>query len=226
MGQMIEIEAAHDTVPAYLATTTKPRPGVVVIQEWWGLNDHIKDVCDRFGDGGLVALAPDIYRGETADVTDEAGRLMMGLEVPRALEDCKAGADRLLADESVRGEKIGVMGFCMGGGLALLAASSHPALSACVDFYGVIPWQGVEPDFESMRASVLGIFGSEDAFIKPDQIEALETSLTTAGVDVTIEMFDGCGHAFFNDTRPDVFDEDAASDAWQMVLDFFDENLR
>lgn len=225
MGEMIEIPAEHGPVPGWLATTTNPRPGIVVLQEWWGLNDHIRDVCDRLGDGGYVALAPDLYRGDSTRAPDEAGRLMLGLEVPRAVEDCRAAADHLLGHESVRGDKVGIMGFCMGGGLALVASSAHPAFGACVDFYGVIPWEGVEPDFRNTPA-FLGVFGAEDTSVGAEKVRSLEASLAENGAVSRFEVFEGCGHAFFNDTRPEAYDEDAASDAWQIVLDFFDEHLR
>ncbi|MCC7077921.1 MAG: dienelactone hydrolase family protein [Acidimicrobiia bacterium] len=224
MGEMIELPAAHGGVPAWLATTTRPRPGIVVLSEWWGRNDHIRDVCDRFGDGGLVAIAPDIHRVRTTDGPDEAGRLMLGPEVPRAVADCRAAADFLLGHESVRGDKVGIVGFGMGGELALVAASQHAAIAACVDFYGVIPWEGMAPDYAAMPP-VLGIFGAEDESIERDRVTAFEADLVARGVDCTVEIFEGCGHAFFDDTRA-TYDEDAAADAWDMVLDFFDTHLR
>jgi carboxymethylenebutenolidase len=221
MGEMIEFDTPHGPCPGYLAAPARPRPAVIVLQEWWGLNDHVKDVCDRLADGGFVALAPDLFRGEVTTRPDEAQRLMMGLEVPRAVADIAGAARHLLSLDGVTGERVAILGFCMGGGLALIAGGELDEIVAAVDFYGVIPWDGVTAPRGGLD-KVLGIFGSEDASIPEDRRAALESGLTAGGADVEFYVFDDCDHAFFNDTRPEVYDEDAAADAWQLTLDFLD----
>src|SRR3954469_5282942 len=156
MGEMIEFPSNGTTGQGYLATPSSGSgPGVVVIQEWWGLVPHIEDVCDRFAAEGFTALAPDLYHGESTTEPDEAGKLMMALNLDRAAKDLSASIDWLLASEDVRGDGIGVVGFCMGGGLALVVATQRPdAVQAVVPFYGVIPWPQAQPDWSKLQAPV------------------------------------------------------------------------
>src|SRR5215212_4515969 len=150
MGELVQFPFADGNTGGYLSIPeTGSGPGVVVIQEWWGLVDHIKDVCDRFAAEGFTALAPDLYRGHAASNSepDEAGKLMMTLNLAQAAKDMNGAVDHLLASDKVRGDGIGVTGFCMGGGLALMLAAQRPdAVKACVPFYGLIPWEGANPD--------------------------------------------------------------------------------
>lgn len=228
MGEMIEFQGNGSKVPGYFAASTNKRAGVIVIQEWWGLVDHIKDVCDRFADSGINALAPDFYRGKNTAEPDEATKLMMEMDYPQALKDMSGAVDYLLAHDNVRGEKVGVMGFCMGGALALALAAERPdAVGACVPFYGVHMWgPDSKPDYSRIKAGVRGHYAELDTFFTPEAARGLETELKGYGLDAEVKVYEGCDHAFFNDTRPEVFNEDAASDAWQDTLDFFDESLR
>jgi carboxymethylenebutenolidase len=224
---MVEFPSNGSTVPGYVATPDAGAgPGVVVIQEWWGLVDHIKDVCDRFAAEGFTALAPDLYHGSEATEPDEAGKLMMALNLERAARDMAGAVDYLLAHDAVRGPKVGVIGFCMGGGLALwLATLRAPQVAAVVPFYGVIPWEAAQPDYEQLEAAVLGHYAENDGFASPSAAKALEEQLKDMGKDATLHIYAATDHAFFNDTRPEVYDEDAARQAWIRTLEFFREKL-
>ncbi len=221
-GTMIEFPANGGTAKGYL---TKPEngtgPGVIVIQEWWGLVGHIQQVADRFASAGYVALAPDLYHGESANSPDEAGKLMMALNIERTEKDLRGAVDYLAANAS--GEKVGIVGFCMGGQLALFAASKNARIGACVDFYGVHP--SVKPDYSQLKAPVLGLFAEKDAFVNPEVVKELEGALQGAGATTDFHIYPEVDHAFFNDER-DVYDLAAATDAWNRVQDFFGKHIR
>lgn len=199
-------------------------PGLIVIQEWWGLVDHIKDVVDRFAGEGFVALAPDFYDGQTTDSPDEAGKLMMALEIESAEQHLRGAIDYLLSRDDVTGGTVGTVGFCMGGQLALYAACANPRVGACVDFYGIHP--NVKPDLTQLRAPFLGFFAAEDQAVPPDVAQQLERDLTDAGKQSTIRILEGADHGFFNDTRHRVFHAVYAKQCWEQVLQFFTGHLR
>ena len=156
MGELIEYASNGDKASGYLAVPPGGQgPGVIVIQEWWGLVPHITDVADRFAAEGFVALAPDLYGGKKTTEPDEAGKEMMALQFPKATKDMSGAVDELLGRSS--GDQLGVVGFCMGGGLAIVLAAARPdAISACVPFYGLIPWPEAAPDYSAISASILG----------------------------------------------------------------------
>lgn len=220
MGQNVEFPNGDDTASGYLSVPDGGSgPGLIVIQEWWGLVDHIKDVCDRFAAAGFVALAPDLYHGESTTEPDEAGKLMMALNLDQAVADMSGAIAYLQDHEAVTGEKLGVTGFCMGGGLALVLAAERPAaFSICVPWYGLIPWEHAQPDWSKVQAKVRGNFAEQDGFFGPDKAKALEADLTAAGVDADIEIFPGVDHAFFNDTRPEVHDAEQSARAWDRTV--------
>jgi carboxymethylenebutenolidase len=223
-GREIELGSGGERIRGYLALPPSGRgAGVLVIQEWWGLVDHIRDVCDRFAREGFVALAPDLYRGESTGDPDRAGRLMTTLEIPRAARDLDAGVEALLSQPGVEGARVGAVGFCMGGQLALNAATRNRRIGAVVDFYGVHP--DVRPDLSGLEAPVLGIFAEQDAFVPPDAARRLEAELRAAGKRARCEIYPGVGHAFFNDARPDAFDAAAAARAWSETLSFLRAEL-
>lgn len=223
-GQDIEFPSNGERVRGYVSVPASGRgPGLIVIQEWWGLVPHIREVCDRFAREGFVALAPDLYRGESTQDPDAAGRLMMGLEIPRAARDLDGAVKSLLSHEAVEGAKVGAIGFCMGGQLALYAATLNPRVGAVADFYGVHP--NVTLDLSGLEAPVLGIFAERDGFVTPDAARKLEADLKGAGVRTSFHVFPGVDHAFFNDTRPDVYDAEAAARAWSESLAFFRAEL-
>jgi carboxymethylenebutenolidase len=223
-GREIQFASGGEQGTGYLAVPASGRgPGVLVIQEWWGLVDHIRDVCDRFSREGFVALAPDLYRGERAGDPDAAGRLMLGLEIPRAARDLDGAAGALLGHEAVVGSRLGAIGFCMGGQLALFAATRNPRIGAVVDFYGIHP--NVTLDLDRISAPVLGIFAERDAFVTPEAARKLEADLRGAGKRARFEIYPGVEHAFFNDSRPDVYDAKAAARAWSETLAFLRAEL-
>jgi carboxymethylenebutenolidase len=225
MGEMIEFASNGGTANGYLAT---PEAGtgvpLVVIQEWWGLVPHIQDVCDRFAAEGFLALAPDLYRGESTTEPDEAGKLMMALNMAEAAKDLSGAVDEV----SVRagGDRVGITGFCMGGGLALVAATQRPdKIKACVPWYGLIPWPDAQPDWDALDAVVLGHYAENDGFFTPDAARDLEDDLRRRGKEVEIVIHPGVDHAFFNDTRPEVYDAAASLAAWQQTVGFLLTNL-
>jgi carboxymethylenebutenolidase len=223
-GQMIEFQSNGGTTRGYLAVPESGEgPGVVVIQEWWGLVPHIKDVADRFADAGFVALAPDLYHGDVARSPDEAGKMMMALNIAQTEKDLRGAVQYLLSHEATAGDRVGTVGFCMGGALSLYAASKNTQVGACVVFYGIHP--KVEPDFDNLRAPVLGIFAEKDSFVTPDVVRALEDTVREHGKSIETHIYPGTDHAFFNDTRPEVYDREAAADAWRRTIEFLRANL-
>ncbi len=226
MGEMIEFPSNGSTGEGYLATPSSGSgPGVVVIQEWWGLVDHIKDVCERFAGAGFVALAPDLYHGKKTAEPDEAGKEMMAMQLEQAAKDMSGAVDAV--DERSDGDGVGVVGFCMGGGLALvLAAQRNDAVRAVVPFYGAVPWPGVQPDYASITGAVLGHYAEKDDWANAEVVHELERQLHESGnSDVTLHIYPGTEHAFFNDTRPEVYAEEASAVAWQRTIDFFRSRL-
>lgn len=220
-SRMVSFPANGGTARGYLAEPASPGPGVLVIQEWWGLVGHIREVADRFAAAGFTALAPDLFHGEQTTSPDEAGKLLMALEVERAEHDLRGAAGYLAS--LTGGTSVGVVGFCMGGQLALFAASKSARIGACVDFYGIHP--KVQPDYEAIRCPVLGLFAENDDFVPAEAVTELEETLTAAGVETDFHTYPGTGHAFFNDRRPEAYHEEAADDAWKRVLEFLGANL-
>lgn len=219
MGEMIDFPSNGETASGYLAVPASgPGPGVVVIQEWWGLVPHIKDVCERFAGAGFTALAVDLYHGETTTEPDEAGKKMMALHLERARREMVGAVHWLVGSDRARGDRVGCVGFCMGGGLAFLLACDDPAVAVAVAYYGVIPWPGVTPDFRRSQATFVGHWGDRDAFNPRDQVETLERRIREAGRPVHFSWYPGCDHAFFNDARPEVYDADAARLSWDRTL--------
>jgi len=199
-------------------------PGVVVLQEWWGLDAHIRDVCDRLASAGFIALAPDLYHGETTEQPDEAEQKMMAMDMDSAEREMKGAVDYLSAHEGVVGRGVGSLGFCLGGGLSVWAAAANPDVRATVTYYYVMPHG--RPDFSKIQGPVLGHFGTADDFVSVEDAQALERDLKDAGVDVHFEFYEGAGHAFFNDTnRLGTYDADAARRSWARTIDFLNEQL-
>ncbi len=225
MGTTIEFRTDGDVMAGYLAEPPAGKAngrGVVVIQEWWGLVPHIIDVADRFAAEGYLALAPDLWRGQRTTRPDEAARMFMALDVARADKDLR-GAIAALGQRGARGP-VGLVGFCMGGQLALFAAASNPEqVGAAIDFYGIHP--NVHPDLASLRCPVLGLFGEEDSSIEPEAVHRLADEIRESGGRITTAIYPGAGHAFFNDARPEAYNAAAAADAWKKTLAFLGDNL-
>jgi carboxymethylenebutenolidase len=218
-GSEIEFRSNGESVRAYLASPARSSgPGVLVLQEWWGLVDHIRDVSDRLARAGFVALAPDLYRGESTSDPDAAGRLMMDLEIERAARDVDGAVNALLSQQATAGGTVGALGFCMGGQLALLAGTRSRRIGAVVDCYGIHP--NVTLELSGLEAPVLGIFAERDTFVPPAAAKQLEEQLRAAGKRADFTVYPGVDHAFLNDTRPDVYDASAAERAWDRIVSF------
>ncbi len=225
MGQMIEFSSNGTSSTGYLASPTeKVAPGVVVIQEWWGIVDHIKDVCDRFAANGIYALAPDLYHGVVAKEPGEAVKAMMAMELPQAAKDMGGAAAELVRRSG--GASVGVVGFCMGGALALVLAAERPDIvSAVSPFYGVLSWPSPGPDFQRISAAIQGHYAELDDSASPDASRALESQLASMGKEVEFFIYPGTHHAFFNDTRPEVYDAQASKQAWDRLIPFLREHV-
>ena len=222
MGERVSFKSNGGTCEGYLADGGGP--GVIVIQEWWGLVPHIEDVADRFAAEGFTALAPDLYHGRASFEPDEAGKLMMALNLGEAGKDLTGAVDFL--QERTGRSKIGVVGYCMGGGLTLVLATLRPdAVAAAAPYYGVIPWADAQPDWSKLSATVVGEYAEKDGFAGPDAVRALEAQLRDLGKDVTLHVHAGADHAFFNDTRSDVYDATASALAFGRTLELFRSNL-
>ena len=224
-GRMVEFSSNGGTANGYLSIPASGSgPGLIVIQEWWGLVPHIKDVCDRFAAEGYVALAPDLYHGESAKSPDDAGKLMMALRIDETEKDLRGAINYLLNQDATTSHSVGTVGFCMGGALSLYAASKNSQVSACVVFYGIHP--NVKPDLANLNAPVLGIYAEHDAYVTPAVVHELEASLKQHGKSVEMHIYKDRDHGFFNDTRKEVYDENDARDAWNRVLKFFGEHVK
>jgi carboxymethylenebutenolidase len=220
----IEFRANGRTAPGYLSLPPNGRgPGVVLLQEWWGLVGHIKDVADRLAAEGFVVLAPDLYHGKQTTSPDEAGKLLMALEIAEAGKDIRGAAEHLLALDDVEPKQVAAVGFCMGGQLALFGASAHPdVISAAVDFYGIHP--KVDPDVARLSGPVQMHFGQHDKSIPAERANALVERIRAAGKEVEAFWYDA-GHAFMNDQRPAVHDPENARLAWSRMVEFLRRTL-
>jgi carboxymethylenebutenolidase len=216
----IDFPAGDGTTPGYLAVPAAGHgPATIVLQEWWGLDEHIRSICDRLAAEGFYALAPDLYRGETTTQPSEAEQKMMALSMDQVEKDMCGAADYLRSQPGVEGTGVGSLGFCLGGGLSIWAAATCPNISAAVTYYYVMPHG--KPDFTKVKGPVLGHFGTADEFIPLEHSQKLESELRDAGVATTFHYYDGAGHAFFNDTnRLGTYDEALAQLSWGRTVDF------
>jgi carboxymethylenebutenolidase len=228
---MVEFKSNGDTARGYLAVPASGSgPGVIVVQEWWGLNPQIKGVADRLADEGFVALAPDLYRGELAahDEMDKAGHLMSSMPMDRAARDMTGAVDYLSSHAAASGDAIGAIGFCMGGGLVLVLATLRPdKVKAVVPFYGVVGFDDEgHPDWSKLDASVQGHYGENDDFFPAAKAKALEEGLRGLGKDVSITVHPGTGHAFANETNAmGTYDQNAAEQALGSAFAFLHSKL-
>jgi carboxymethylenebutenolidase len=219
----VEFEANGGTATGYLAEPEGEGPGVVVLQEWWGVDEHIRDICDRFAREGFVALAPDLYHGETTEQPDEAEQKMMALNMDEAEKEMRGAVDFVAAHPKCDGN-VGSVGFCLGGGLSVWAAAANPKVGATVTFYYLMPHG--KPDFSKIAGPVLGHFGTNDDYISVDDAKALEQEMQDAGVETAFEFYDGAGHAFFGDhNRIGTYDAEHAQTAWRRTVDFLKRHL-
>ena len=229
MGELVSFASNGGTAQGHLAVPASGTgPGVLVLQEWWGLVPQLTRVCDRLAADGFVALAPDLYEGEVAEHTemDKAAQLMSTMPMDRAARDMGGAVDYLLANKAVQSDKVGVVGFCMGGMLTLLvSALQGDKIGAAAPFYGA-PLGDGEPDWSNLSAPVRGHFAANDDFFPPAAVGEMEKKLQGLGKDVKFEFHPGTGHAFANEDNPlGTHDEAAAEKAWAATLTFFHDQL-
>jgi carboxymethylenebutenolidase len=226
MGGMISYASNGGTSDGYFARPAAGSgPAVVVIQEWWGLVPHVKELVDRFAEAGFVALAPDLYHGAQASEPDHAGKLLMGMEMDRAARDIGGAAAYLAGREEVTG-RVGCVGFCMGGSLALWSATLSDHIVATVGFYPAVPWERMSPEWANYTGKAAVIHCSEeDGTSAAPGIQLARKAIEGAGGDVTLYDYPGTQHAFFNDDRPEVYSRDASRVAWARTLEFFRSRL-
>jgi carboxymethylenebutenolidase len=224
-GAKVSLKGRRQLFSAYLAKPSGagPAPAVVVIIEWWGLNDQIQTVADRLASEGYVALVPDLYHGHVTSDPEKAHELMRGLDAGEALDDLASGIEYLRSLPEVGKSKIGSIGFCMGGGLSLQLALHRKDLAGAVMFYG-------EPvtdktALKGIACPVLGLFGEEDQGISKEKVQAMASGLNEVGKGCEVKIYSGAGHAFFNETRPS-YKPEAATDAWKRTLAFFKARLK
>ena len=223
-GSDLELPVESGSLSGYVAVPAAGRgAGVLVLHEAWGLVDHVRDVCDRLARAGFVALAPDLYHGQVADDLARAGHLASELESERVGADLDSAVAALLNHDGVDGPRVGVVGFCMGGHLALLCATRNARVAAAVDFYGLLPHLPL--DFAELDAAVLAIFAENDEYIGAEAVDGLRRALESAGKRASFHLQPGVGHAFMNDARPDHHDAAAAAEGWERMLAFLRAEL-
>jgi carboxymethylenebutenolidase len=225
-SQMVEYKSGDDTVRAYLVLPDSPgpHPGIVVIHEYWGLNDWVKEQAQKLAAQGYEALAIDLYRGAVATDPEDAGELMRSLPHDRSTRDLEAAYDYLAARPEVDKNRIGSIGWCMGGGYSLQLAMHEPKLAACVVNYGAMPTDPA--DIAKIQAPILGNFGADDRGITPDAVHNFETAMKAAGKSVDLKIYDGAGHAFENPNNATGYRPEAAADAWNRIFAFFAKTLK
>lgn len=212
---------AHIALPADAdSRTAEASAAVILIQEWWGINDHIRDLAARYAGEGFVCVAPDLYRGKVTQNPDEASRLMHSLAIEDGLNTIRAAIEETRRTYNIR--QVGITGYCMGGTFALRAACEMPTLSASAPFYGDIPDDDV---LSRLTVPTLFIAGSRDKWINPEKVAQLEEAARKYDLPVEVVSYDA-DHAFFNDTRPEVYNPEAAADAWRRVLSLFRERFQ
>jgi carboxymethylenebutenolidase len=219
----VEFQTQGGTASGYLAEPPSASgPATIVLQEWWGLEEHIRNVCDRFAAEGFFALAPDLYHGDSTTKPSEAQQKMMAMSMQQAEADMCGAADFLSSRPGMRGTGVGSVGFCLGGGLSVWALATCPEVTAAVSYYFVLPH--AKPDFSKLKGPVLGHFGTGDEFVSTDAANELESELHDAGADVTFHHYDGATHAFFNDIdRPErvgKYEPQAAALSWERTVGF------
>jgi len=218
--ETLSFDTTNGDTTAYVAMPDeKTEKAVIIIQEYWGLNDHVKDIADRYAAEGFTAIAPDLYRGKLAVNPDEASRLMKALSIDDGLDTIKNAAEK--AGEKYGISHFGITGFCMGGTFALRAACELEGFSAAAPFYGDIPPEDI---LQRLKTPTIFISGTQDDWINPEKVGALEDAAERYGLPVHSIKYDA-DHAFFNNTRPEVYNETAAKDAWALVIGFFNDKL-
>jgi carboxymethylenebutenolidase len=218
--ETIQFNTANGTTTAYVALPdAETDKAVILIHEWWGLNDHIKDVANRYANEGFVTIAPDLFRGKVTSDPSEASKLMHGLSIEDGLDTIKNAIAK--AKEKYNISSFAITGFCMGGTFALRAACEIEDLKAAAPFYGDIPEESI---LKNLKVPTIFISGKRDKWITPEKVSEMEKIASKNNLPLDSIKYDA-DHAFFNNTRPEVYDETAAKDAWSKVIKFFKEKL-
>jgi carboxymethylenebutenolidase len=218
--ETLNFSTSRGATTAYVARPhTEAAAGVVLIQEWWGINQHIRDIAGRYADEGYVCVAPDLYRGRVAADKEEAAALMQALAIDDGIETIRKAIDA--SEEPYGMTQFAITGYCMGGTFALRAACEMPDLKAAAPFYGDIPEENV---LAKLKVPTLFIAGTRDAWINPEKVNGLKEVARKRNLPVEVVSYDA-DHAFFNDTRPEVYNAEAAADAWRRVLSHFQKRL-
>jgi len=218
--ETLTFETPHGPSSAYVAKPeADAKRGVLVIQEYWGLNDHIKNIANRYADEGFIAIAPDLYRGKIAKDKHEASDMMSALKMEDGLATIQKAIEKATASYGI--SHFGINGFCMGGTYALRAACELEGINAAAPFYGDIPPEEV---LQKLKAPTIFVSATQDAWINPQKVATLEGIVEKYELPVTVATYEA-DHAFFNDQRPEVYDEAAAKDAWAQVIGLFNDNL-
>ena len=226
MGDMVTFASNGGTADGYLAEAAGGGPGIIVVQEWWGLVGHVKDLAERFAAAGFTALAPDFFHGAKTGEPDEAMRLMMGLAMDQAAKDVAGAAAYLSGLESVTTPVLGVVGFCMGGSLALWSATVAENIQAAVGFYPAMPWERMNPTWPNYDGKAAMIHCSEeDGTSEAEGIRTAVAAIEEAGGTVEVFDYPGTHHAFFNDERPEVHDAAASALAFDRTVAFLHDRL-
>jgi carboxymethylenebutenolidase len=225
-GKQVSYKSGDETVQAMLYTPKGkgPFPALIVIHEWWGLDDWVKEQASKFADAGYMALAIDLYRGKSTANSEEAHELMRGVPEDRARRDLRAAFDYLKSRKDVKPDRIGSMGWCMGGGYSVDVALEEPTLAADVIHYGHL---ATDPEnLKKINAPVLGIFGAQDKGIPPEDVKKFEQAMKQQGKQIEIKIYPDAGHAFENPANKDRYCPEDAADAWKRTLAFLDSNLK
>ncbi len=225
-GKSVSYKSGDETVTGMLYTPAGkgPFPALIVIHEWWGLNDWVKEQASKFADQGYVALAVDLYRGKVADNSDMAHELARGLPEDRAKRDLRAAFDYLAAQPNVKKDRIGSVGWCMGGGYSLDVALLEPTLAATVINYGHLATDPAE--LKKINAAILGSFGGQDRGITPDDVKKFQQALTQLGKKSDLKIYPDAGHAFENPNNKQGYRADDTADAWKRTIDFLASTLK
>lgn len=217
--ESLNIATSNGPTTAYVARPDEFSAAVILIQEWWGINDHIRDLAGRYAGAGYLCVAPDLYRGRVAKNADEASAMMHALALDDGIETIRKAADA--AKETYDIDQFAITGFCMGGTFALRAACLMPELKAAAPFYGDTPEEQI---LQQLSVPTLFIAGKRDAWINPEKVNSLKENATKFNLPLKTISYDA-DHAFFNDTRPEVYDAQAATDAWEKVQEHFRKYL-
>jgi carboxymethylenebutenolidase len=225
-GKPVSYNSGDETVQGMLYTPAGkgPFPAIIVIHEWWGLNDWVKDQASKLADQGYEALAIDLYRGKVATTADMAHEIMRGVPDDRAKRDLHAAFEFLQSQSNLKKDRIGAIGWCMGGGYSLDVALDEPTLAADVINYGHL---ATDPDaLKKINAPILGLFGGQDRGITPDDVHKFDAAMKQLGKKVDVKIYDDAGHAFENPNNKDGYRAADAADAWKRTVNFLAENLK